>query len=104
MALENDDDEIDKLSAASSKCSKVSSLNKSKSITKNPISPAETKKKNLMRLRKDSLIPEKLKKSHIDYKERAIKLFEVIRCPKPPQTTHKFDFSGLTPVISPSQL
>ena len=66
MALENDEDEIDKLSAASSKCSKVSSLNKSKSITKNPISPAESKKKNLMRLRKDSLIPEKLKKCHID--------------------------------------
>ena len=66
MALENDEDEIDKLSAASSKCSKVSSLNKSKSITKNPISLAESKKKNLMRLRKDSLIPEKLKKSHID--------------------------------------
>jgi hypothetical protein len=63
--MENDE-EIDKLSAASSKCSKVSSLNKSKSITKNPISPGENKKKNLMRLRKDSLIPEKLKKSHID--------------------------------------
>ncbi len=93
MALDIDE-EMEKLSAASSKCSKVSSLNKSKSITKNPISPAETKKKNLLRLRKDSLIPEKLKKSHIDYKERAIKLFEVIRCPKPPQT-HKFDFSGL---------
>lgn len=63
--MENDED-LEKLSQASSKCSKVSSLNKSKSITKHPISPAETKKKNLMRLRKDSLVPEKLKKSHID--------------------------------------
>ncbi len=45
-----------------------------------------------MRIRKDSLIPEKIKKEM--NAAAKMKLFEVIKCPKP---VHKFDFSGLQP-------
>jgi hypothetical protein len=46
-----------------------------------------------MRIRKDSLVPEKIKNAGAK-----LKLFEVIRCPK--AAAHKFDFSGLKPTES----
>ncbi len=50
----------------------------------------KTNFQNVMRVRKDSLIPEKIKKEM--NAAAKMKLFEVIKCPKP---VHKFDFSGL---------